>query len=170
MHLTEILPLDKWVEIEKQIVDKFGIDANVFDVQGIRLTDYKNWANPLCPEIKATDKGQSFICAVAHMNIAVQASRSRKALSQECDAGLIKVVVPIMVGDEFAGALCGCGVLPHDGEVDSFLINKITGIDESKIESLSRDVRTFSPEELAEIEAYLTQCVDKIVGDYEKRL
>jgi len=167
MNLSEILALNEWIEVEKQITAKFGIDANVFDVNGIRVTDYKNWANPLCPEIKATDKGQSFICAVAHMNIAAQAARSKKALSQECDAGLMKLVVPVFVGDEFVGALCGCGVLPEGGEVESFLINKITGIDESKIENLSTGIQTLSMDKLAEIEAYLTKCVDKIVSDYE---
>ena len=167
MVLTEILALDKWIEVEKQITAKFDIDANVFDAKGIRLTDYKNWANPLCPEIKATDKGQSFICAVAHMNIAAQAARNKKALSQECDAGLMKLVVPVFVGDDFVGALCGCGVLPEGGEVESFLINKITGIDEAEIESLSKGIQTLSMEKLAEIEAYLIKCVDKIVSDYE---
>ena len=169
MHLTEILTLDEWIEVEKQITAKFNIDANVFDVKGIRVTDYKNWVNPLCPEIKATDKGQSFICAVAHMNIAAQAARSKKALSQECDAGLMKLVVPVFVGDDFVGALCGCGVLPQGGEVESFLINKITGIDESEIESLSKGIQTLSMERLAEIEAYLIKCVDKIVSEYEMR-
>jgi ligand-binding sensor protein len=70
------------------------LDANVFNVTGYRISECKNWANKLCPEIKATDKGQSFICAPAHMNIAIMAMKTRQTVIEECDAGLVKLVVP----------------------------------------------------------------------------
>jgi hypothetical protein len=72
MKLTDILPTAKWVELEKQIVERFGVDSNIFNVDGVRISEFKAWANDLCPAIKATDKGQSFICAVAHMNLAAR--------------------------------------------------------------------------------------------------
>ncbi|RPJ12664.1 MAG: hypothetical protein EHM30_12795, partial [Desulfobacteraceae bacterium] len=111
MTLTDIAPLEKWIELEKEIYRRSGLNSNVFDINGIRISDFQKWPNNLCPAIKATDKGQSFICAVAHMNIAAQAKQTGEAVIEECDAGLFKVVYPIFVKGEFLGALGGCGLL-----------------------------------------------------------
>jgi ligand-binding sensor protein len=140
MKLTDILTIDQWIAFEKDIHERWGMDANVFDSKGIRITDNKQWVNRLCPAIKADDRGQSYICAVAHMNIAEMARQSRKPVIEECDAGLIKLVVPIFVGEEFVGAVGACGLLTEDGEVDAFMINKTLGMDEEEIEALSNDI------------------------------
>ncbi|MCP4111740.1 MAG: hypothetical protein GY749_40485 [Desulfobacteraceae bacterium] len=164
MELTDLLPMEKWVEFEKEIGEKFGLDSNVFDTKGIRISDYKEWANRLCPAIKATDKGQSFICAVAHMNIATQAMHAKKTVIEECDAGLVKLVVPIFVNDEFSGAVGACGVLLDDGEIDSFLINKITDIDEDEVESLSDDIKSITTDKAEAMGKYIQERIDSITG------
>jgi ligand-binding sensor protein len=144
MKLTEIYPIEKWTAFEEKINDLSGMDANVFNTDGIRITNHKKWVNRLCPAIKAIDKGQSYICAVAHMNIASQAMQTHQAVIEECDAGLIKLVVPIFYKDEFVGAVGACGLLTEDGEVDAFLINKTTDMDEALIETLSEGIGTLS--------------------------
>ncbi|HIJ55909.1 MAG TPA: hypothetical protein HPQ03_07280 [Deltaproteobacteria bacterium] len=60
MKLTDILPLSEWVKLEMEISERSGLDANIFDTEGVRISSDKSWVNPLCPEIKATNKGQSF--------------------------------------------------------------------------------------------------------------
>ena len=129
IKLTDILSVEKWIELEKNIYEKFGIDTNVFNVDGFRITDFKEWVNRLCPEIKADDKGQSFICAVAHMNIAGMALKARGPVVEECDAGLLKLAVPIVVKGEAIGVVGACGVLISDSDVDSFMINKTIQMD-----------------------------------------
>lgn len=162
MDLTDIAPLETWVELEKDIHQKTGLDVNVFDIKGYRISDFKNWANRLCPEIKATDKGQSFICAPAHMNIAMQAMRTRQTAIEECDAGLIKLVVPIFDRGEFAGAVGACGFLLEDGEVDSFLVNKMTDIEEEKVETLSRGIPSISNKKAQALAEYIEDQLEKI--------
>ena len=158
MKLTDILPLNRWIELEKEINARFGLDANVFDTAGIRISDFKKWANKLCPEIKATDKGQSFICA--------QAMKGREAVIEACDAGLMKVVVPIFANDTFLGAVGACGVLLDDGEVETFLINKITDIAEEKAEALAADIGTIKREDAEELARFVQEKIDGIIGDY----
>ena len=167
MKLTDLLPLEKWKEFEKEITLRSGLDANVFGTDGVRTTDYKNWANRLCPAIKATDKGQSYICAVAHMNIATQAKQTQASLIEECDAGLIKIIVPVFVKDEFLGAVGACGMLIEGGEVDPFLINMTTGIGEEEIERLASDIGTISIEKARSIVAHIEGKLDKIVREFE---
>jgi ligand-binding sensor protein len=158
------------VALEQEIHAKFGIDTNVFNTDGVRISDFKKWVNRLCPEIKATDKGQSFICAVAHMNIATMAKNTKKAVIEECDAGLFKLVVPIFVKDEFLGAVGACGMLLDDGEADSFLINKITEIDEERIESLAEDLPQMDAAAAQEMRLFIESKVNDIVKRYEANL
>jgi ligand-binding sensor protein len=168
MELTDLLPLEKWKELEKEITRRSGLDANVFGTDGVRITDYKNWANRLCPAIKATDKGQSYICAVAHMNLATQAKQTQTSLIEECDAGLVKIIVPVFVKDEFLGAVGACGMLLEGGEVDPFLVNMTTGIDEAEIERLASDIGEISIEKARSIVAYVEGQLDEIVREIEK--
>ena len=69
MKLTDIATRKQWIELEQQINARSGLNASVFDVDGLRITDFKRWANRLCPVIKADEKGQSYICAAAHQNL-----------------------------------------------------------------------------------------------------
>jgi len=169
MELTDLLPLEKWKEFEKEITRRSGLDANIFNIDGIRITDYKNWANRLCPAIKATDKGQSYICAVAHMNLSAQAKQTQKSLVEECDAGLVKIIVPIFVKDAFLGAVGACGSLLDDGEVDSFLVNMTTGINEDDIERLSADIETMSTEKAGTVISYIEEEIGKIISKFDEK-
>ena len=164
MKLTDVLPLEQWKQLETEIYDRYGMDTNVFDTQGVRISDFKQWVNRLCPEIKATDKGQSFICAVAHMNLANQTMQTRQPVVEECDAGLVKIVVPIFMSDTFLGAVGACGFLLDDGEVDTFLINKITGIEEDTAEALSKNIGAITSEKARELVQFVTERIDHIIN------
>ena len=163
MKLTDIYPVEKWVELEQEIHDRFHLDSNVFNVDGIRISEFKAWVNKLCPAIKATNKGQSFICAVAHMNLAVMAKNSGKAVVEECDAGLVKIVIPIFMRETFLGAVGACGLLMDDGEVDAFLVNKITDIEEKKVENLSKDIGSISSNKIKELISFVEDKIDHIL-------
>jgi ligand-binding sensor protein len=169
MELTDLLPIEKWKELEREITRRSGLDANIFNIDGIRITDYKNWANKLCPAIKATDKGQSYICAVAHMNLSAQAKQTQESLVEECDAGLVKIIVPIFMKNEFLGAVGACGVLLDGGEVDSFLVNMTTGMDEEEVERLSADIETISIEKARIILSFIEEEISKIIRKSEKK-
>lgn len=163
MQLTDICPVEKWVELEKEIHDRFGLDSNVFNVDGIRISEFKAWVNKLCPAIKATDKGQSFICAVAHMNLAIMAKNSEEAVVEECDAGLVKIVIPIFLKETFLGAVGACGLLIQGGEVDAFLVNKMTDIDEETVETLSEGIGSISSERIQELIDFVEERIKSIV-------
>lgn len=168
MQLTDLLPLEKWMALEKEIVAKSGMDANIFGTDGVRITEFKAWANRLCPTIKAEPKGQSFICAVAHMNIAKMAENQGKPVVEECDAGLAKLVVPIIVDDQFIGAVGACGAILDDGEVDDFMINKTTGIEEETIAELAGDIPNVTSESIEALRDFIVTKVDAIIETYKR--
>ena len=168
MNLTDLAPMERWVELEKEINAKTGLDANVFNPKGYRISEIKNWANRLCPEIKATDKGQSFICAPAHMNIAAMAMKQRHPVIEECDAGMLKMVVPIYYDEEFVGAVGACGMLLDDGEVDSFLVNKMTDIEEEKVELLSDDIPAITTAEAEALSRFIVGQIEEILAGHAR--
>jgi ligand-binding sensor protein len=167
MNLTDIISNAEWFRLEKKINERFSLNTCIFDTYGYRLTEHQKWPNRLCPAIKANPKGQSFICAVAHMNIAIQAKRSRQPVIEACDAGLMKTVVPIFWKDEFVGAVGSCGFLQVDEEVDTFLINKITGIDEAEIVSLSDDIPRVSLEQAQRLNDHIRRQLQSVIDDLE---
>ena len=165
MELTDLLPLEKWTQIENEILRHSGLESNVFNTDGIRITDNKVWVNRLCPAIKATDKGQSFICAVAHMNLANQAKDEQRPVIEECDAGLMKIVVPIFVDGNYIGAVGACGLLPAGGEVDAFLVNKMTDIDEATIEALCEDLAVIEKNSAEEVAQFIWEKIEAVVSE-----
>ena len=165
MKLTDIQPLEKWAALESTIRERSGLRARVYDVDGVGITDPSAHANDLCPEIRSTQKGLTFICAVAHQNLAAMARNAREPVVEECDAGLIKIVVPIFVGEEFVGAAGGCGLLTEDGEVDEFMINKTTEIPEEKIAELAARIGTISAAALESLTAFIAAEVQRMVAE-----
>ena len=91
------------------------------------------------------------------------AMKTRQAVVEECDAGLVKMVVPIFFADEFVGAVGACGFLLDDGEVDSFLVNKMTEIDEDKIELLTDGIPSITTTKAESLGRYIAGQVDSIV-------
>ncbi len=167
MELTDIAPLKAWMDLENQAWEKFNLQSSVFNTRGVRITDTKNWSNKICPEIKATDKGQSFICATAHMNMAGQAEKTKAPVMEECDAGLLKIVVPIFAGNQFLGVAGGCGLLTQDGEVDAFAVNKITDIDENRVVALSEGIQMVSRDQAQAAVEFFIQGVNELVRAFE---
>ena len=167
MKLTDIAPLEKWLELEQKIHERSGLNASVFNVDGVRITDFKKWANKLCPVIKADEKGQDYICAVAHQNIAAEAERSHQPVIAECDAGLMKMVVPIFVNGEFMGVAGGCGYILANGEVDTFMVNKTIGIADEKLKNLSDDIPVMTPDQAQSHTGFIQNEVDQILNAYE---
>lgn len=164
MKLTDVQPMEKWLELEEEIYRRSGMRASVYDVNGVGITGKSKHANKLCAEIRATGKGQTYICAVAHQNMAAIAQNTKKTVIEECDAGLIKIVVPIFVGGEFMGAAGGCGLLAENGEVDEFMINKTAELPEARISELMSTVGTLTMRAAEELAAFIEAQIDEMVG------
>ena len=166
MKLVDIMPVEKWVEIEKEINERSGLNAAVYDVQGLRITDFKIWANRLCPAIRQTEKGLQSICSVAHQNVAAQVLKTRETVVDECDAGLMKFAVPIFVDDEFLGVAGGCGKLRGEGQVDVYLVHRTANLDEKVVGDLSGDIETIGEDRLESVINYVEKEVGVIIAKF----
>jgi ligand-binding sensor protein len=168
MELTDIAPLERWIALEDEIFRRTGLNGCVFNAGGTRIAGNRNWANGLCPIIKANEQGQTYICSIAHSHIAAEAQRTRKPVIEECDAGMLKLVVPVFVDDEFLGVIGGCGLLLDDGEVSTILIQKTTGIPENQLEEAALSVKTMTTIEAESIICFINRQLTTIMSDSAK--
>ena len=102
------------------------------------------------------------------MNIATRAMSSKKPVIDECDTGMLKLVVTIFANEEYVGAVGVWGFFLDDGEVDSFLVSKMTGISEEKVERLTEGIATITAEKTQILVQYIAVQVTKILADYRK--
>jgi ligand-binding sensor protein len=169
MELTDLCPLETWEALENNLFTRFNFQGSVFNPKGIRISQVKNWSNDLCPAIKATENGQTYICSAAHMNMNAMTKKSQAPVIEECDAGFVKLLVPIIYKDEFLGVAGGCGLLTEDGDADTFAINKMAGIDEETVEKLAQELPVITDEDLAAASTYLQEQVSFIMDAYTKK-
>jgi len=155
MLMTDIMPREAWQALEQEIHERFGLNARVYDDKGFTFTGHVTWANRLCPAIKAKPSGVSAICSVAHQAMAAEAKATGAPVVAECDAGLLKICVPVLVDGEFVGVVGGCGRLLDDGEVDAFMVEKSAGIPEAEVAELASGIKALTTVEAEAIAAEL---------------
>lgn len=165
MLMTDLLPKEKWAELEHEIHARFKVNAAVYDQNGFTFTGVKKFANPVCPAIKAKPEGLQAICAIAHQNMAAEARSTRRTVVGECDAGLMKVCTPVILDGRFIGALSGCGRLNEDGEVETFAVEMAIGMPEAEIEELATGCSTISERETSEMVEFLENTVARVLAN-----
>jgi ligand-binding sensor protein len=146
-------------DLERQIHARFGFNAAAFDPSGARVTGYVNFANPLCARVKGDPAANGAICAVANQHFLREAETTGRPVAGECDAGLCKFGVPVLVEGRFIGMVGGCGRPLADGELDYFAIEKASGIKQDEAETLCRDCPPLSQQDLAAALAFVSASV-----------
>lgn len=165
MQMTDILSKEAWQALEQEIHERFGLNARVYDDKGFTFTGHLTWCNRICPAIKAKPSGVSAICSVAHMAMAAEAKASGGPVVGECDAGLLKVCVPVMKDGALVGVVGGCGRLLDEGEVDTFMVEKSAGIPEDEVLELSSGLTVMSTAEAEALAEELKTRVAQALAD-----
>lgn len=167
MELTDIMPLEAWEQFEKELFDRFGINCTVYNVSGMSITGKPNWCNLLCPEIKANTTSLAAICAPGNQYFMNQAQKTQGPVIGECDAGLIKIAVPVFIDGKFLGTAGGCGLLPEDGEVEEFIVQKTLELTTAEIAELCRDIGSMSEDKAKEMADFIEKKLTDFIDAYE---
>jgi ligand-binding sensor protein len=105
-HGTEI----DWAFFEKSLHRKFGVNAVAYDGDGDRRTTGDiDTANDICYLIKNHLKGARQICAAIQSFMNHKARVSKRYVTEECMAGMYKIVVPVLQDDRIQGFVSTCG-------------------------------------------------------------
>jgi len=163
MELTDFQSVEKWVELQDELHERFALNADVMNKEAKRLAG-NTWGNELCREIRGDAKGFGSICAPAGQMFLQLMQQGQKPFAEECDAGMMRICVPVIKDGEFLGAVGGCGVVPADGEVDEFTIDMMSNLDADNITEMAKEVQIASPERVQEIQDFIKEKVAGIIG------
>jgi len=167
MKLTDLMPVEEWTKLQKEFHDKGGLSSAVYDADGNPETEAVFPCNRLCPGIKKIPDAGRQICSLAHQNMAAIARRIRKPVIEECDAGMLKIVVPVFVEDEFIGAVGGCGRILPDSEVDVEYVEEVSGMKAEDISKMASEVKPITQSEAEELAQHLAEKVRDIIKKLE---
>ena len=169
MELTDLMDKEDWMAFEKELNERFNLNCAVFNSSGVGLTGKPNWCNALCPKIKGNKESLAVICAAGNQNFMAQAEKTKKPVIGECDAGLVKIAVPIEVDGKFMGTAGGCGRLPKDGDPETFMIQKTTGMNEDEVSDLCQSLEPMTEDQVKDVTEFIEQRIEKVIDDYKKR-
>lgn len=163
MTMEELMPVGQWKRLEAEINQATGLNAAVFDAHGTRVTNVALWGNTLCPLIKSNSASAQAICSVAHQEIARQAQLTRQAAVAECDAGMLKICVPIFAKHLFVGIAGGCGRFLVPDHLESFHISQLTGLPVAEIEELAAGIPCLTDLEVQAATDFIAGRVEEIL-------
>ncbi len=106
---------------------------------------------PLCAAVRENPQATTSICSQTNMAMLAVVGKTGKPEVDLCEAGLLRVVVPILHDGEMIGQITACGVAAEDEEVDTFRVSKELDISEEKAEELLKSTPMGNEEELQEM-------------------
>lgn len=167
MQMTDILPVEAWAELERDITERFGVNAHVYNDKGQPFTGHATWSCPLCLAIREQKSAATGICAVINQALGHEVRETKAPAITDCDAGMLVVCVPVFVDGELVGMVGGCGGFADDNEPESFLIEKMAGLSEERIEEICTGVARKSAAEVQAMSDYIEAKVAAILKAFE---
>ena len=103
---------------------------------------------PLCAAIRDNQEATTFICSQTNTAMLAVVMKTLKPEIDLCEAGLIRLVVPLVRDGGLVGQIFACGLAPRDEELDPFLVARQLGISEERVLELATSTPSSSEEEL----------------------
>ncbi len=133
-------PLSAWdtPELWAQMADihaKTGLVMSLATPQGALLRTIGR-RNGLCGLIRSTPQHLTAICQTVASVMSAELKVTQSPVSDLCDAGMRRVVVPIVCKGELVGQVTGCGVATEPEEPDAELVSVQLGIDAKQADKL----------------------------------
>ena len=157
MELTDIMSADEWKQLANEIYQKFGFNGTIYKTDNMILAKSDEWSNQLCPTIKSGDA--KIICASAQSRLSQTVQEKKESATGECDAGLIKFLIPIFVESKFLGMVGGCGCVNEHSEIDAFYVGKM--LNKEDVSDLSKTVRRITQDDLLKAVEYVQNLINR---------
>jgi len=137
---------DKWKQLLGDLAATCGMTLTLYDIDGAVIVRSGDLANDLCRLVQGHDSARTTICSVAQQNIGQEALVTREPAVGECDLGMVKLVVPILAGDDVVGFVGTCGLREPDAELETFLASRTLETTEEALAGPMATVGTVAPE------------------------
>ncbi len=137
--MYDIKPKEEWQRVLDTVYRELGMPSAITDKENAVL-QVSGPRNPLCSKIRSIKEASSFICSQAQQFMAEAAKEKRRPIIDFCDAGMLKLVIPVFRQNDFVGTLTACGAYIGGEDLEAFLIEKSTKLNKQEIEELIQQV------------------------------
>jgi ligand-binding sensor protein len=103
---------------------------------------------PLCAAIRNNQTAATFICSQTNTAMLAVVKKTLEPEIDFCEAGLIRLVIPVVKNGELKGQVFACGLAAEDEELNSFLIAKQLNMPEHEVLELAKSTPFSSIEQL----------------------
>lgn len=103
LNLNDILNIDLLKDLQNILSNITNFTYSAIDFRGNPINDYYNCCE-FCKKMLDTPKGR-ILCHASRVNGALQASSTQKPYIFICHAGLLEAIFPIIVDDNYVGAI-----------------------------------------------------------------
>ena len=145
---------EEWEAILNQFAADTRMTATLTDKMGNHLLSVGE-RYPLCAAIRENEEALTFICSQTNTAMLAVVTKTLQPEIDICEAGLIRLVVPVVRNGLLVGQVTACGAASNDEEVNSFFVSKEAGISEEKVLELAQDTPFGSEEELRKLCSHL---------------
>ena len=150
MEMYDIKPKEDWQRVLDTVYRELGMPSAITDKENTVL-QVSGQRNPLCSKIRSIKESSAFICSQAQQFMAEAAKEKTRPIIDFCDAGMLKLVTPVFCQSDFVGTFTACGAYIVGEELEAFLIEKSTKMNEQEIEALMQQVPEGDWSEISEV-------------------
>ena len=137
---------ENWQKLLDEAQAAVGMPAALLDPNNAILQS-SGERNELCTEIRSRKESLPVICGQSQKFMAETARTQKATLVEICEGGMAKLVVPIFREQNYLGCVTTCGSLLPQTEVETFLIQKASGMGEDAIAAMAGTVPTVQKED-----------------------
>ncbi len=147
-----------WALLEKTLHELFGVNARAAAKDGRRKTDLDlDASNGICDLIRRHPKGRCRICDLVQKIMSHEAQIRKRYVTEECAAGMYKIVVPVLEEDVLEGFVTVCGrPFINADRVYTHYIHETVDEDEEDIKRLLPTLTPLNPRIVRDIVHFIT--------------
>lgn len=139
---------EDWVKVLNSFAEETGMAAALFDSENKILVTASD-RNAICRHIRENMETLSAVCSLAQQDLAARTKKTKAPVTDFCDAGLLKTVIPIFYKGQYLGGITACGSYDPNDPIELQYISEMLNIPEEHLRS--RKIRESSYEKVREI-------------------
>jgi ligand-binding sensor protein len=146
-----------WRIFEKALYQNFGVNAVTYMKNGTRRTTGDiDLVNGICVLIKKHPKGTRKICNDVQRRLNHEAQMKKSYVTEECAAGMYKIVVPVIEKDKIKGFVSTCGrPFVNNDRIYTHYIHETIDRDEEEIGKLLSTLVAINPRTIKKLIDYI---------------
>jgi len=141
---------EAWQELLDYMQSALGLPSALLDPENIILQSSGD-RNQLGREIRSRAKAKPVICGQSQQFMAKMARTQKTSVVDICEAGMVKLVVPLFQNQDYLGSITTCGAMLPEMAIETFLIEKATGMGKDTIDEMAEQVPTVQSEQLKQL-------------------